>query len=837
MSFSNTRFVRLFLVNVFIFFFTIANAQTFVSGVVLDNNQKPLLAVNVICIETNKNAVTDVNGNFKLEVPAQTIFTLSFSHLGNEVKTISLGPLQPGQIILENIVLKQTSHVIDSVVVTDKENREQAGMSTIDTKKAGTMPNVNGGVENYLKLLGAQSNNELSDQYSVHGGNFDENLVYVNGFEVYRPFLVSSAQQEGLSFVNPDLVGSLQFSTGGFQAKYGDKLSSVLDVTYKRPTQFKGGISLSLLGGSAYLEGASHNSKFTYLVGMRQKSNAYILNSLNTVGNYKPSFTDAQAYFTYKISPKSELDALFYGSRNVYQFVPDSQTTSFGLFSEAFQLQTFYEGQEIDSYNSAMGGLGYTYKPNEHLRLNWKASAYGSQEDETFDITGQYFIGELDNSLGSKTFGQIIYAAGVGTQQQFGRDFLDATVANIEHTGSYIAGKHFLEWGIKAQREIINDRLDEWNRLDSGFYTVPYDTSQINFQNVIKSQNNLNSWRYSGYIQDSYILSDARDILLNAGARFTYWTVDKQFLVSPRLQLSYKPLWKHDVVFRAAIGEYDQPPFYRELRNQDGIVNDSVLAQRSVHFVLGADYNFKAFDNTPFKLVAEAYYKYLWDVNPYDLQNERITYYATNDAKGFAEGIDLRLNGEIVKDAESWISVSVLNTQEDILNAYYYRIDSVGLKPDQTIIFDTTKLSPGYQRRPSDQRVTFAMFFQDYIPNHPNFKVHLSAVYGSGLPFGPPSNVQYRDFTSMPPYRRVDIGFSALLSDNTKPHDHFKLMNKINSLWASLEVFNLLDVSNTVSYQWVKAQIPVNGVPTNVYFSVPNYLTGRRINLRLEAKF
>lgn len=811
-------------------FSTKAFSQITVTGKVTGTDNAALVGATVLLKNTTEYAVVDANGNYNLTFhsPERTA-TLRFSYLGYEAseRTIDLDKVN----ITLNVKLASKVDTIGRTIIHGREIRDQAGLQKIDPKKFEYMPSTIGGIEAYLKVLGASSNNELSSQYSVRGGNFDENLVYVNDFEIYRPFLIRSGQQEGLSFVNPDLVGSLLFSTGGFQAKYGDKLSSVLDVTYKRPKKFAGSVGGSLLGGNAHLEGSSKNYRLSYLAGVRYKSNQYILGSLDTKGDYKPSFFDAQALVSYQLTENTTLEYIANVAFNRYLFEPEDRVTTFGTIKQVLQLNVYFDGQEVDRYNTLMNGLSLTFRPKKNLTLKFLASGYYAREDETVDITGDYFIGEVETNLGKQTFGQVLYSLGVGTSQDWIRNFLDASVVNAGHRGSFLSksNRHFWQWGATAQWETINDRLKEWNLIDSAGYNLPYSNSEILMQGYINTTNKLQSYRFHGFVQDAWYLNEEKSAALTYGLRAHYWTLNEQIVVTPRAQFSFTPKrWERDYVFRFAAGMYAQPPFYRELRDLNGLVHRDVKAQQSVHLVAGADHNFVLW-NRPFRFVAEAYYKYLWDINPYELENVRIRYYAANKATGYATGIDLRLNGELVQGAESWISLSVLQTREDIKDDYYYTFDTTFVD-GEIAEFDTTTHHPGFIPRPTDQRVNFALYLQDYIPGNENFKVHLNLVFGTGLPVGPPDLNRFRDTLRIPPYRRVDIGFSALLLNGRKDKYNERFASKFKAIWFSVEVFNLLGVSNTISYSWLKDNY-------NTVYAVPNYLTSRRLNAKLQVNF
>ncbi len=773
---------------------------------------------------------TDQAGNYECSVAADKEVTLTFSSVGYENFERKVN-LKMGQRFPLYVVLIQQTYIIDSITIEDKELRDQPSMVRIDPKLFDALPTTSGGVEAILKVLGASSNNELSSQYSVRGGNYDENLVYVNDFEIYRPFLIRSGQQEGLSFINPDLVGSLLFSAGGFAAKYGDKMSSVLDIEYKRPEKFGGNATISLLGGGLSLEGSSKNHRTHFLFGGRYKTNQYLLNTLETTGEYQPSFIDIQADLTFDVSDKVTVEAIGNYSKNNYRFVPEDRVTTFGTIQQTLRLTVYFDGQEVDAYSTAMAGLSFTYKPKKNLNLKFLASVYGDREDETFDVIGEYYLGEVNNNLGAQDFGQTLYYFGTGTNQAWGRDYLDAYVIKFAHKGSLLQHHHYLQWGFDVNREHIDDNLSEWTRLDSAGYTLPYSSTQINIQDIIRTQNIFSSMRYSAYLQDSWTINEDRNFTLTYGSRISYWDYNRQFIVSPRVQLAYQPKWDRDIVFRGAIGAYDQPPFYRELRDLEGNIHPAVMAQRSIHYVIGGDYNFKWWDR-PFKFVSEIYYKQLYDLNPYELDNVRIRYFGENSATGYAAGIDFRLNGEFVKDAESWISLSLLSTKENINNDFVYAVDTIFTDPGQGMFtLDSTMVYPGYIPRPTDQFLNFGMFFQDYLPGNENFKVHLNFLFGTGLPTGPPDHVRSRDTLRLSPYRRVDIGFSYLLLNGKKQKNKdSKVLGNFENIWISLEVFNLLGVSNEVSYTWVKDI-------TNTIYAVPNYLTGRRLNIKMNVRF
>jgi hypothetical protein len=774
----------------------------------------------VIGVEgTQVVAYTDSRGFYSMDVPADSIIIV-FSYSGYEYNKQSL-KLISGEERELNIRLKKKATTLQEVVKLG-DRSDEAGNIRLELAKSKRIPTVGFGseVEALIKTV-VGSNNELTSQYNVRGGNYDENLVYVNDFEIYRPFLTRSGQQEGMSFVNADLASGVNFSVGGFQAKYGDKMSSVLDVTYKRPKTFGGRATASLLGVGLSLEGASKNERLTYLVGLRQKSNQYILKAQPTKGVYNPSFTDVQALVGYRINSKWEVELIGNYARNRFSFLPQEATSSFGLINKAYQLRVFYDGSEIDQFDSRFGGVATTWRPNERLKLKLLASGFQTNEKEAYDIAGEYLLGELETDLGKKNFGQTKISLGTGIIHNYARNYLQVNVGNLAHRGSYDGKLHFLQWGIDGNMVSINDKLHEWERRDSAGFTQPYDPDKLELTRFYASAATFNYMRYSGYIQDNFRFNDTLGLTVSAGVRFNYSTLSNEWLFSPRVQLGYKPGWKRDMIFKLAGGFYQQPPLYREMRDLNGVVNKNLRAQKSYHIVAGTDYNFKTL-NRPFKFTSELYYKGLWDIVPYEYDNVRIRYFGQNNAKGYAVGGELRLYGDIVKDATSWISLGVMKAAEDIIDDKIVYKDVSGA--------DSATAFPGYVPRPTDQRLMIGMYFEDYFPRWKNYKMHLNFMYATGLPFGPPDNKRYGDTLRLPDYKRVDIGFSALLLDGEK-HASSKLWGKLENIWFSLEVFNLLGIQNTLSYSWIQDQT------SGRTFAVPNRLTSRLINAKLVVDF
>lgn len=809
----------------FCFFLVLARGytqQAVIIGQVTDQEGKAIEFVNIgIKEHPERGTTSDEHGRFRIDLPYQSSVTIQLSYIGYRPISRKVD-LLPDKAVLVDIRINRSATDLPTITVKADTDRKHLGTITLDPIDIERIPLPSGNFENILKTIGlgvSTAGGELSSQYSVRGGNFDENLVYVNDFEVYRPQLIRSGQQEGLSFINSDLVRQVEFSSGGFQPRYGDKMASVLDVTYKRPDSLRGSASLSLMLVTFHLEGISKNRRFSWLLGARQRSNAYLLNTLDTEGEYVPNATDVQSLLHYRISPRWEMEALVNFNRTRYSFRPASRISSIGTIDNVKELEVFFEGQEVNAFENAMGGISATYAgPQNRLRLKWLASAYRSVETETFDVLGDYFLYQVDSDLGSREFNERLFALGYGTYHNFGRNYLTATVANVGHKGYHYSGTHLLEWGARYQHEWIDDRLNEWERNDSALYTLPYTTDEVLLWQVLKTSTLLQSNRIEAYFQDTWVLVDdsMQNLNLTAGVRANYWDLNGEILLSPRAQLSWKPAWERNVILRAAIGLYQQPPFYRELRNFQGVVNPEVRAQKSMHLVLGSDYVFTAWDRE-FRLLSEVYYKQLWDLVPYDITDVKIRYYGENLARGYAAGIDFRLHGQFVRDAESYITVSLMQTKEDIEGDFY--LDTAGVAHEI-----------GFLPRPTDQTVNVGIMFQDYLPSNENFKVHLNMLFGTGLPFGPPRSARFRNAARMPPYRRVDIGFSALLFDRTNGLSRFGSLNHLRSAWVSLEVFNLLGIQNTISHIWIKDNV-------NTLYAFENYLTNRRLNLRMIVKF
>lgn len=822
--------IRLYLLISAVFICSFAFAQkkwATVSGKVLSENENPLSAVSITILGQQKGIRSSDSGTFSITVPADRAFALIFSHSG--YKTVQQNfLLSEGEAERITVRMEAGEGRLEEVVVKDQRERAEVGLIRPNPKSVINLPSPVMGVEGLLKVF-VGSNNELTSQYNVRGGSYDENLVYVNDFEIFRPYLVRSGQQEGLSFINPQLVRNINFYNGGFSARYGDKMSSVLDIQYNTPKKFAGSAYVSILEQGAHAEGVAKG--FTYLVGVRNRSNRNLLSSQETKGAYVPSSSDIQALLTYQFNSKWSAEVLGNLSTTRFSLVPQSSQLTSSVFSPFFTanlgVDIFFDGREKDQYSTGMLGLSTTYQATKNLRLKWLASRFENDETENIDITGAYLFGDRDFDKSSSTFGLIVNPLGAGIFQTFARNRLNVLDYSLAHKGQWNRNNHLVHWGLNYNKTQITDRLSEWEYQDSAGYSLPYNPAVLQMSKLLKSRATLDVNKFSGYLQDNVAFnSGSNAYTLQGGLRFNYNDLNGELLLSPRLGFSWKPAWKKDIVFRAAAGAYHQPPFYRELRRYDGTVNTSLKAQRSWQGVAGFDYNFVGLGR-PLRLTTEAYYKHMTNVVPYDIENVRIRYSGENSAKAYAAGVELRLFGELVKDAESWVSLSFMRTKENIANDFYtqYNVDSTGK------ILDSSRVEGGWFRRPTDRTITFGMFFQDYLATNKNFKVYINTLYGTNLPYNIPGSVRYRNALRIEPYMRVDIGFSALLLDGDKStrrsHSPFRAFE---SIWASFEVFNLIDRPNTISYLLIKDF-------ANNTFTLPNRLTPRLLNFKIVARW
>ncbi|WP_348799060.1 TonB-dependent receptor [Flavobacterium adhaerens] len=802
-----------------------SHAQTaLVRGVVLDKKNNPIEGVNIIC--SNNLTQTNSNGQYKIDIPANEKTTIEFTHISLKKASIKI-LLKPNEVYVLNIFMDNQEEQMGEVIVNANNKKTVQGIQTFEAKDIRFIPGANAGIENVLKTLpGVNSNNELSTQYSVRGGNYDENLVYVNEIEVYRPFLIRSGQQEGLSFINTDLVQNIDFSAGGFQAKYGDKMSSVLDITYRNPSQFGASLELSFLGGSFAFDVISKDKKWSAITGIRYRNNSLLVNSQDTQTNYTPTFADIQTNITYQASAKWQWSFLGNISQNHYLYEPLTRQTNFGTINEPMALAVYYQGKEKDIYKTYFGAIKTTYQLNESTSLKLIGSLFHTIEQEYFDIYAQYRLGEVDTNIGSDSYDDIQYTRGIGSQLNHARNDLDALIGNLELKGLKNWKQNQIEWGIKYTKESIHDRISEWEMIDSAGFSIrppvilpkndqpyqPYSGLLIPYQ-FVRATNFTDINRISAYTQWSRKGNiGSNEIWYNVGVRLQSWEVSGtnlngkvQTIFNPRGQFALKPDWEKEILFRFTIGLYGQPPFYRELRDYDGIVQPDVKAQKSLNIVFGSDYSFEMWKR-PFKLTTEAYYKKMTDVNPYTIDNVRIRYLAQNNAVAYAQGLDVRLNGEFVPGTDSWISFGYLKTEEN---------------------WDHKE----YIARPTDQRLKFGLLFQDYMPKIPSLKLYLNLVYNTGLPGGSPSYADpYLYQNRLNDYRRADIGFSKVFIDQKVGMSTRSFFKNFKELSLGFEIFNLFNNQNAITNTWVR------DVYTKTEYAIPNYMTKRVFNLKLNAR-
>jgi len=792
----------------------------YIKGVVLDINNIPIENVN-ISSENNAGTTTNSNGFYSIKIEALIDVNITFSHVNFKSVSFPIN-LKTNEVYEFYPIMDINIEQIEEIVLNSNKRAELKSIITIDPQIIRTIKGAQPGIENLLKTLpGVNISNELSTQYSVRGGNFDENLVYVNGIEIYRPFLVRSGQQEGLSFVNSNLIKNINFSAGGFQSKYGDKLSSVLDIEYKNPNGNNISGNINLLGGNITLENISKNAKVSNIFGVRYRDNSLLVNSRETLTNYNPKFIDIQNFLTANINEKFSFNFLSYVSVNNYNYKPQSRQTNFGTLDDPTALIVYYQGQEKDKYQTVFGAAKLNFKATDNTELSLITSAFQTSEKEYFDILAQYRLGEVNNNIGDEDLGDVEFSEGIGSQLNHGRNNLNAIIYNIEHKGSFKKNKNNLEWSIKLTKEDIKDRIVEWEVIDSTGYSIdppffeslgdqPYTANEgpiVPYQNIRKT-NNTNTNRIQSYIQWSKNFNlGSTKIYSNAGIRLHGWSIDKQktnFVFSPRFQVGIKPDWEKDMIFKLSGGVYHQPPFYRELRDYNGEINYDVKAQKSIQLVASNEYSYMLW-NRPFKLTSELYYKNMSNVNPYTIDNVRIRYLANNNTKAYAYGLDVRLNGEFIKGTESWFSFGYLNTKENIDNQ-------------------------GYIPRPSDQRLKFGILFQDYIPNIPDLKMYLNLVYNSGVPGGAPSYANAYDYQNrLPDYKRVDLGISYVIVGGEKDYNKGWKKN-FSGLSIGLEIFNMFNIQNSITNTWVR------DVYSKRQYSIPNYLTPRILNLTIDIK-
>jgi hypothetical protein len=780
-----------------------------ITGNVRDADGNPLELVVVQVKNTMIGAVTNEKGSYTLSVAPSDSLTVVFSCLGfNKAERII--PSAQADMRL-NVQMNYASLSLGEVSIT-AARRQVNTLESIDAGKVRLLPDPSGGSIESLVVThaGVSSNNELSSQYSVRGGSYDENIVYVNGLEVFRPLLIRSGQQEGLSFVNPDLTEEVNFSAGGFEARYGDKMSSVLDITYKKPEKTEGSVSGSLLGASAYIGSAT--GRFTQVTGFRYKTGRSLLKTMDTDAEYSPDFTDLQTYMTYVFTPKWEMNFLGNLSVNNFKFTPHSRETRFGTINNAQNFTVFFNGKEKDKFQTLFGALTLTHTPTENIEVGLQASAFNSREEESYDIAGQYWLRQNEDE--TEASGQENTSPlSVGSYHEYARNRLHSSVINAGHYGSARIKSNTIKWGATVQFENITDRISEWDKRDSAGYSMPHKEDGVRVFSNLYSNNEIESTRLSGYLQDVFKFRTPQGLFtLTGGIRGSYWTYNKEFIVSPRASLGFIPTFNQDLTFRLASGVYYQPPFYKELRviakDADGndfvMLNDRLKSQRSIHFILGGDYAFKAVERN-FKLTTELYYKKLDDLNPYTIDNVKIRYYGENCAKGYAMGIDMKFFGEFVPGTDSWISLSLMKAQQTI------RETAKAPLPN----------NPGYN---------LSLYFQDYFPGYQRIKLNLRGILSGRLPVTAPRTGYEEHYFETPPYRRVDLGISYQLAGGADAIMDRGFLRQLKNIWIGVDVFNLFDIKNTSSYYWISNA-------GNQSSAVPNYLTGRQLNFRLIVDF
>ena len=748
--------------------------KTYLYGKLTDKDGSALVGASVYSSNLKYGTTTDVDGNYQLELPPEKRFFIKISHLGFVTLEKQIR-LKNGQQLQLDLQLETNADFLRTLEVTaDREElRDEAGIIEVDPLTVKTLPSA---FQDFTKILvtlpGVYSNNELSSTYSVRGGNFDENLVYVNNIPVYRSFLANTGRQEGLSFVNPDLVGNIVFSAGGWQPKYGDALSSVLAIEYKKPKQFSGSVSAGLLSGTAHVEGSSKNGRVSYVAGIRHKDSRYILNTLETTGQFLPVYTDFQSFVNFDLTPKSsnrtgrtQLGWLFGYSRNRFLTLPTTRQTDFGSIQASFRFLVAFEGRESLNYDTYQSGINLSHWVNDRWKTELILSGVQTMEREFFEVEGRYRLCDVNTNPGASTFNECMTTRARGTVYESGRNRLEANLINVESRNEvYLGDQVKLEFGLGFQQNRIDDVLREFAFLDSaGFSSVTERT--FNELDVEVNQT-------TQYTQLTYQSIDSMHSV-TAGYRLNYWSFGDQLLFSPRIQYAFRPRWKRNTVFKLAGGVYNQPPFYRELRNRAGDINPNIQAQESWHIIGSFDYVFSLWGR-PFKLLTEAYYKRGSNIIPYEVDNVQIRYYGENSASAFATGIDFRVNGQFVKGAESWFSLGILSTQEDIVGD-----------------------GRGFIRRPSNQVVNLGIYFEDHLPSDPSWRVYLNLLFGSGLPIGPPGDDALRSEFIGDEYYRADIGISKVIKFGKK--DQF-----LSSLWIRAEVLNAFAADNTISYNWIE---------------------------------
>lgn len=790
--------IKLFLTYILLWHLSIAmQAQTFtLHGRVTDENSQPIEFASVACLQQGKMTMTSLKGEFNLQLHSADSVVIRFSMIGYRAKTKVLRKPRGKQSL--QIVLHSSDNTLEGVTVTDTR-RQTSQTQEIKKEDLKSLPSTSGNaVEELIQSqAGVSTHNELSSQYNVRGGSFDENSVYINNVEIFRPFLVRSGQQEGISVINPDMVEKIGFSTGGYEARYGDKMSSALDITYKYPKKFEASVSASLLGASAYI-GVS-NKKMSWSNGLRYKTTKFLLGSMDTKGEYSPNFIDYQTYFTYTPNQRWNITLLGNISDNHYNFTPSDRETSFGTMESVKAFKVYFDGQEKDIFRTYFGSLNITRNFGEKTKLSLIASAFHTKEQETYDIQGQYWLTQTETSEN----------LGVGTYFQHARNYLKAHVESVKLLFQSKMKKHNIEGAFTFKNEHIDENSVEYEMRDSSGYSIPHTPDELNLIYSMRARNVLDAKRIEAYLQDTYRFSTSEDrtlFTLNYGLRFSHWSYTKETIVSPRLSLGIIPAFNQNMTIRLATGLYYQAPFFKEIRDTttvNGItyanLNSKAKSQRSIHFIGGFDYRF-SINNRPYKFTAEAYYKALGNLVPYSVSNMKVVYYGNNECSGHAAGIDMKLYGEFVPGTDSWVSLSIMNTN--------------------------MKLNGKSIPLPTDQRFAVNLFFTDYFPGTKRWKMSLKLAYADGLPFSAPHQELETNVFRAPAYKRADIGLNYLVLNN-EGKSGLKALKKI---WLGLECLNLLGINNVNSYYWITDV-------TNQQYAVPNFLTGRQINARVTLDF
>lgn len=798
---------RLYILSLLLLIASAGYAQVKIFGKVIDAEEQPIEFATVRIAGTAVGATTGLDGSYSLSVAESDTIEIIFTCIGYKEHKQKL--ISPSGNVNVNAKLFKTTRELEAIEVTEYK-KQTGGMQTLDAGQLKVGPNASGNaVEGLLTTIaGVSSKDEMSSQYSVRGGSYDENSVYINGIEVYRPQLISSGQQEGLSIINPSLVGSIEFSTGGFSAEYGDKMSSVLDITYRQPESFEGNVAASLMGAEAAI--GQSTGKFSQLHGIRYKRNTTLLSSLETKGEYDPSFFDYQTNLRLKLNDQWNISFLGNIAMNNYKFTPKTRSTSFGTSQNVKEFTVYFDGKEQDRFETYFGALELNYDVNKSTGFTLLASGFLTNELVAYDISGEYWLDEAGTNDGENSVGGEI---GVGKYLEHSRNRFQAGVFTLGLKGHTSLNRHNLQYGLEYRNQQIYDRTSEWEQRDSAGYSLPNIDNKLEMIYNLTSKHDLTTNKLSWYAQDTYrLMVNAGLFTFNGGLRMSYWDFNNEFLVSPRISIGYIPEFNNSLSFRLSGGLYYQSPFYKEFRetktdengNSYAELNRDIKSQRSIQLILGGDYTFRALDR-PFKIMAEAYYKKLDDIIPYELDNLKIVYSGRNEADGFIAGIDFKFFGQFVPGTDSWFSFSLMKTQEN-LN---------GVKVP----------------RPTDQRYSFGVFFNDYFPKFPKLKFSLKGIISDGFPMTPPQVSRDVSYFRAPAYKRLDIGFQYQLvggeKDGVRPYNfwrHFK------SIWIGVDVFNLFDFSNVSSYYWVT---DVN----NIQYAVPNYLTRRQFNVNLSVAF